>query len=237
MENHRNGYPLVQIYRAKIKMLLYSVWCNRVLSIHYRKKFRRSHSICQSRYRDSRKKTSKPIKHCRKSFLYHEDEPWKKKESESRFDVTIGSKDGAKICELTGVFILSQLSNLLPREDIALYWDDGVILLWSKNVQLTDISRKNVINFFKEIGFQIEIETNLKFVNFLDVTFSLASSTYRPHRKPNDNLFYLRTSSNHSPKITGQTRINIKPCNLKKKDECPLNWQCLAQDNVYKCIA
>ena len=54
------------------------------------------------------------IKHCRKSLLYHEDEAWKKKESESCFNVTMGSNNGAKICELTGIYILSQLSNLVP---------------------------------------------------------------------------------------------------------------------------
>ena len=52
------------------------------------------------------------IKHCRKSLLYHEDEAWKKKESENCFDVTMGSNDGAEICKLTGIYILSQLSNL-----------------------------------------------------------------------------------------------------------------------------
>ena len=63
------------------------------------------------------------IKHCRKSLLYHEDEAWKKKESESCFDVTMGSNDGAEICELTGIYILSQLSKLLPQEDIGLNRD------------------------------------------------------------------------------------------------------------------
>ena len=41
---------------------------------------------------------------------------------------------------------------------------------------------------FKEIDFKIELETNLKIVNFLHITFNLANSTYRPYRKPNDNL-------------------------------------------------
>ena len=40
------------------------------------------------------------IKHYRKSLLYLEDEAWKKKESESCFDITKGSNDGAEICEL-----------------------------------------------------------------------------------------------------------------------------------------
>ena len=141
------------------------------------------------------------IKHCRKSFLYHEDQACKKKESESCFDVTMGSNDGAEICELTGIYILSQLSNLLPQEDIGLYRDDGLILLQNANGQLTDIIRKTVINLFKEIGFKIEIETILKIVNFLDVTFNLVNSTYIPYRKPNDNLLYIHTSSNHPLQI------------------------------------
>ena len=141
------------------------------------------------------------IKHCIKSILYPEDEAWKKKESQSCFDVTMGSNDGAEICELTGIYILSQLSNLVPREDSGLYQDDGLILLRNTNRQLTDRIRKNVIKLFKENGFKIEIETNLKIVNFLDVTFNLRNSTYRPYRKPNDNLLYIHTSSNYSPQI------------------------------------
>ena len=39
-----------------------------------------------------------------------------------------------------------------------------------------DRIRKNVIKLLKEIGFKIEIETNLKIVHFLDVTFNLANT-------------------------------------------------------------
>ena len=38
------------------------------------------------------------IKHCRKSLLYNNNEPWKKKNTESCFDVTMGSFDCAEIC-------------------------------------------------------------------------------------------------------------------------------------------
>ena len=73
------------------------------------------------------------IKHCRKSLLYQEDEAWKKKEPESFFDVTVGSNNGAEICELTRIYVLAQLSNLAPREDSGLYPDDGLILLRNTN--------------------------------------------------------------------------------------------------------
>ena len=74
----------------------------------------------------------------------------------------MGSNDGTKICELTGIYSLSQLSNLPPREDIGLYQDNGLILLRNTNGQLMGKIRKNVIKLFKEIGFKIEIETNLE---------------------------------------------------------------------------
>ena len=141
------------------------------------------------------------IKHCRKSLLYHEDEAWKKEESDSCFYVKMGSNNGTEICEITGIYILSQLSNLLPQEGFDLHRDNDLILLGNTNGQLTDRIRKNVIKLFKETGFKIETEINLKIVNFLDVTFNLANSTYRPYRKPNYNLLYIHTSSNHPPQI------------------------------------
>ena len=51
------------------------------------------------------------------SLLSHKDKAWKKKEPESCFDFMMGSNNGAEICELTGIYILSQLSNLVPQED------------------------------------------------------------------------------------------------------------------------
>ena len=60
-----------------------------------------------------------------------------------------------------------------------------------------DRIRKNVMKIFKELGFKIEIKTNLKISDFLDVMFNLTKDTYRPHKKPNDPLHYVNTSSNH----------------------------------------
>ena len=58
-------------------------------------------------------------------------------------------------------------------------------------------------------GFQIEIETNLKEVNFLDVTFNLNSGLYKPYKKPNDQLFYAKTSSDHPPQVIKQLPNSI----------------------------
>ena len=76
-------------------------------------------------------------------------------------------------------FLISQiyLDNIISF-DYSLCLNDGPILLRKKNGQLTDRIRKNLITLFKEIDFKIEIEINLKIVNFLDFTFNLESSIY-----------------------------------------------------------
>ena len=52
--------------------------------------------------------------HARKSLLYYNDEPWVKK-GESNFDVSMGAYDGAEVCELIGIFMLSLLSKYITR--------------------------------------------------------------------------------------------------------------------------
>ena len=68
---------------------------------------------------------------------------------------------------------------------------------------------KNVIKIFREVGFEIEIRTNLKIVNFLDVTFNLTNGSYRPYKKLNDPLLYVNTSSNHTPQVIKHIPIPI----------------------------
>ena len=75
------------------------------------------------------------IKHCRKSLLYNNNEPWRKKNTESCFDVTMCSFDCAEICKLVGIHILSSLSNKLDKQFTGLYRDDGLVLLTNTSKQ------------------------------------------------------------------------------------------------------
>ena len=110
----------------------------------------------------------------------------------------MGSYDGAEICGLVGLLILRKLSSLVKKTDVGLYRDDGLIVARNMRGRSTDKLRKNIINTFKEIGLQIEIETGMYSVNFLDVTLNLKTNNYQPFKKPNDSLLYVHTSSNHS---------------------------------------
>ena len=70
----------------------------------------------------------KVISHCRRNFLFFQNECWVKKENEA-FDVGMGSPDSAEVCELAGLFILSELEQLIPKEQIGLYRDDGLAVV------------------------------------------------------------------------------------------------------------
>ena len=64
----------------------------------------------------------------------------------------------------------------------------------------TNKTRK-IIKMFKEVGFQLEIKTDLKKVKFLDVMFNLITGLYTLFKKSNDDLLYVNTSSDHPPQI------------------------------------
>ena len=57
------------------------------------------------------------IRFASKSLLYYNDEPWVKK-GESNFDVSMGAYDGAEICELIGIFMLSPFSKHINKNHI-----------------------------------------------------------------------------------------------------------------------
>ena len=102
------------------------------------------------------------------------------------------SYDGAEICELVGIYIQSKLAKLIDKKNLGLYRDDGLILLKNTKGREVDQIRKKVIKIFKDVGFKIEIKTNLKIVDFLDVTMNLSNGTYSPYKKP-DNQLYMFT--------------------------------------------
>ena len=47
------------------------------------------------------------------------------------------------------------------------------------NGQQMERTRKNIVKIFKDVGFGIDIETNSKVVDFLDITFNLNNGIYK----------------------------------------------------------
>ena len=69
------------------------------------------------------------INHSRKSLIFHENEPWVKKEGNEDFDVTMGSNDGAEISELVGLLMLSKLVHLFQDNSVGLFEMMGWVCL------------------------------------------------------------------------------------------------------------
>ena len=102
------------------------------------------------------------IKHCPKSLLFNNNDSWRKKDTESCFDVTMGSYDGAETCKLLVTHVLSLLAKVIDHNHSGLYRHDGLILLRNSTGPKMYRIRKNVIKTFKDIGFKIDFERNLR---------------------------------------------------------------------------
>ena len=131
--------------------------------------------------------TTNIIMHSRKSLLFSDNTVWMKK-GESLFDVTMGSHDGAEICELVGLYLLNQMRQKFPSINFGLYRDDGLGCYKKKPGPTMERTRKAIIQLFKSNNLSITIEANMNQVNFLDTTLNLIDGKFRPYRKPNDNL-------------------------------------------------
>ena len=82
------------------------------------------------------------------SFLFSEDQAWIKRNG-GTFDVTMRGFHGAEICELVGLYLLSQLTDVIPLSSIGLYRDDGLAVSPSTPRQI-EILKKKICNIFNK---------------------------------------------------------------------------------------
>ena len=174
------------------------------------------------------------IFHCRKSLLFYKNKPWKKKDSDSCFHVTMGSYHGRELCEFIGIYLLSKLCTIISKNGCGLYRDDGSMIQEYISGQQIDQLRKKIIKIFKEIGFKIDIETNFKIVNLLDMTFNLINGSYKPSKKPNDTLLYINKNANLSPQIIKKLPKNNQRQIVQKFFKCR-DFSCI-KNRIWKSI-
>ena len=105
-------------------------------------------------------------------------------------DDHIGGYHGAEVCDLVGLYLLSQLSQVLPKGLVGLYRDDGLAVSAATKRQNENL-KKDICKIFTQNGLNITIETNMKVVNFLDVTLDLNTGEFKPFMKENDNPVYV----------------------------------------------
>ena len=99
------------------------------------------------------------------------------------FDVTMGAYDGVEVWKLVGTFLLHKLSLKYNKNDIGLYHDDGLAIFKNISGPKSEKSKKDIQKLFKENELDINIQCNMKMVNYLDVTLNLENSTYCPYQK------------------------------------------------------
>ena len=137
----------------------------------------------------------------------------------------MGSYDGAEVCELMGLFLLNDLSNLIGKNNVGLYRDDGLAVVDNASGPQMDKIRKQMHGIFKKHDLSITTEINLSATDFLDVSFNLSQNTYSPFRKPGSKPLYINSESNHPPTIIRQLpsminkRLKELSCNKEEFDK------------------
>ena len=111
----------------------------------------------------------------------------------------MGAFHGAQICELVGLYMLSQLRRI-PNFQTILYRDDGLAVTSSTPRQQEKL-KQEIIKIFGENEMKITIEINLVRVDYLDVTLDLETGLFKPYRKPGDKPVYVSALSNQPPQI------------------------------------
>ena len=144
------------------------------------------------------------ITQARKTLLYHNGQPWTKKNDESDFDVPMGSYDGAELCELVGAFMLSEISEVIDKKDIGLYRDDGLGVMRGLGRPEIERRKKKIIQIFKKHKLDITVSTGMHSVDYLDVEFDLKNNVFKPYKKPNNEPLYVHKQSNHPPNVLKQ---------------------------------
>ena len=112
-----------------------------------------------------------------------------------------GGYDSSQIADLVGLYILNILTRIISPEQLGLYHDDGLIYISNSNGPISSNIQKKIIRAFKILGFKIEVSSDNKIVNFLDVTLDLSNNSYKPLTKTNQNPSYININSYH-PKNT-----------------------------------
>ena len=86
---------------------------------------------------------------------------------------------------------MNTVGRILNLNQIGVYRDDGLIYIPTGNDCKTSRLQNKIIRAFRILGLRIEIFSNVKIVNFLDVTFDI-DNFFKVFNKNNDIPTYIR---------------------------------------------
>ena len=156
-----------------------------------------------------------------KSILSDNRRTWVKSHVDN-LDVPMGACNSAQVADLIGIYILGTLDRIVNLEQVGFYRNNGIIFKPGSNGPETSKIQK-IIRTFKWLVLRIEIASNLKIVDFLDVTFNLNNCIFKSFSKNNSIPTYVNIESNHPRSLLEQIpnavnqRINrLFSCKKKK---------------------
>ena len=88
--------------------------------------------------------------------------------------------------------------------------DNGLAVFKNKSGPESEKIKKSIQAIFRENEFKTATQSNLKVVDYLDVTFNLIDSSYRPFNKTNNEINYIHRQSNHPPSIIKQLPLSVE---------------------------
>ena len=103
----------------------------------------------------------------------------------------MGSKHGAEICELVGLYLLKVMENIVDQENIGIYRGRVNSTFqknkWNCSWEIEEKIHENA----KTIGLKIEIERPSYIINFLDMNLNTINNIFQPYLKPNNIIDYI----------------------------------------------
>ena len=192
-----------------------------------------------SQFSNFNKSDTDIIFHSCDSLLFSGDDVWKKNDTDSYFDIPMGSFHGAEVCDLVGLYILDKLKSIF--DNCGLYRDDGLGVIDLSKPLVYEKIKKSTFKLMSDIGFKITLEIGAQITNFLDVTLNLSNNTHRPYRKPNSLLNFINISSDHPyhikkclPVMT-QKRLSTLSSNEKIFNEIKAPYETELRNRGFKC--
>ena len=133
----------------------------------------------------------------RNTLLFNTNQPLVKKSGNEESDIPMAYFDGAKLCEIIGIYTSTKLQSVLQKDSVVLYRDDGLGVTEELPGPETERKRTQIVEIFKKLGLSITIKMNLHVLDFLDIQFNLKTNSYKPYMKPNSVPVYINKNSNH----------------------------------------
>ena len=84
-----------------------------------------------------------------------------------------GVYNGAEVCELMGILMLSVLSKHINKNHIGLYRNDSLAILKNNNgPEVEKLKKMKFQKLFKEKDLDVIVQCNLKITIYLDITLN-----------------------------------------------------------------